>query len=249
VYILSGTQTLGRAIDILFVLAESRSTLTVSEIAEKVSIPESTAYRFIQTLIKNGFVERKGRGRIGLGLRIFDLARSLSQQIERELLTIARPVMEELTNRTNETTVLFVRAGSKAVCIENVTSRRLIRMSIENGRVLPLYSGASGKALLAFESEKTIEEVSKMFPAETNKQTLLAQLEQIRKDGYCITLGEVDTDAFAVAAPILDTQQRVVASLSVAGPIHRLNDDVVSSTIQYVKEAASQISQKLGALI
>lgn len=240
---------MGRAIDILFVLAESRSTLTVSEIARQVSIPESTAYRFIQTLIKNGFVERKGRGQIGLGFRIFDLARSLSQQVERELLTIARPVMEELTNRTNETTVLFVRAGSKAVCIENVTSRRLIRMSIENGRVLPLHSGASGKALLAFENEKTIEEVSKSFPEGTDKQALLKQLAQIRNDGYCVTLGEVDADAFAVAAPVLDTQQRVVASLSVAGPIHRFNDDVKSFTIQSVREAAAQISQKLGALI
>ncbi len=63
---MNGTQTLGRAIDILFVLAESGTTLTVSEIAEKVGIPDSTAYRFIQTLIKNGFVERKGRGQIGL---------------------------------------------------------------------------------------------------------------------------------------------------------------------------------------
>ncbi|KIL36861.1 hypothetical protein SD71_05545 [Cohnella kolymensis] len=244
---MNGTQTLGRAIDILFVLAESRTTLTVSDIAEKVSIPESTAYRFIQTLIKNGFVERKGRGRIGLGLRIFDLARSLSLQIERELLAIARPVMEELTNRTNETTVLFIRSGSKAICIEHVTSRRLIRMSIENGRVLPLHSGASGKTLLAFENEKVAGELLIALEPDCKRRPLEKQLAEIRDTGYCLTLGEVDIDAFAIAAPIFDTQHRIAASLSVAGPIHRLNEDNRAPIIEALKAAALQISNKMGA--
>ncbi|REK76040.1 IclR family transcriptional regulator [Paenibacillus paeoniae] len=246
---MNGTQTLGRAIDILFALAESGSTLTVSEIAERVGIPDSTAYRFIQTLIKNGFVERKGRGQIGLGLRIFDLARSLSQQIEKDLLTIARPIMEELTNATGETTVLFVRSGSKAICIENVTSKRLIRLSIENGRVLPLNLGASGKTLLAYESDKIIEEMCKLFSESAEGAELLYQeLEAIRGQGYSYTLGEYDSDAFAVAAPILDPQQRIVASLSAAGPIHRLNKEEIPSFIEQVKDAASQISCKLGGL-
>ncbi|BBI35326.1 IclR family transcriptional regulator [Cohnella abietis] len=244
---MNGTQTLGKAIDILFVLAESRSTLTVSEIAEKVCIPDSTAYRFIQTLIKNGFVERKGRGQIGLGLRIFDLARSLSSQIERELLAIARPIMEELTNQTNETTVLFIRTGTKAICIEHVTSRRLIRLSIENGRVLPLHSGASGKTLLAYESDKIIGELLESIEDDSKKRGLLEQLKDIRNAGHCLTLGEVDTDAFAIAAPIFDTQHRLAASLSVAGPVHRLNEENLPSTIEAVKLAAAQISQKLGA--
>ncbi|WP_028559061.1 IclR family transcriptional regulator [Paenibacillus pinihumi] len=244
---MNGTQTLGRAIDILFVLAESGTTLTVSEIAEKVGIPDSTAYRFIQTLIKNGFVERKGRGQIGLGLRIFDLARSLSRQIEKDLLTIARPLMEDLTDLTGETTVLFVRSGSKAICIEHVTSKRLIRMSIENGRVLPLDSGASGKTLLAYESEKVIEEMCKLFSdSHGSKCELEKELAAIREAGYCFTLGQVDEDAFAIAAPILDPQQRIVASLSVAGPVHRLSEEAIPVIIQQVKEAASQISCKLG---
>jgi DNA-binding IclR family transcriptional regulator len=245
----SGTQTLGRAIDILFVLAESGKTLTVSEIAEKVSIPESTAYRFIQTLIKNGFVDRKGKGQIGLGLRIFDLARSLSLQMERELLTIARPVMEELTRRTKETTLLFVRSGSKAVCIEQIISDRLIRFSIENGRVLPLHSGASGKALLAFENNRIINEMLKVQEARSNQSLLTEQMQEIRSLGYCITIGEVDSDVFAIAAPIFDTQHRVVASLSIAGPIHRLEQELISQTIQIVRDAAVQISQKLGAVM
>src|SRR5690606_19846761 len=59
----NGTQTLARALDILFALAEAESTLSVSEIAERVSIPESTTYRLLQTLEQNGVVERRAKGR------------------------------------------------------------------------------------------------------------------------------------------------------------------------------------------
>lgn len=106
---MNGIQTLSRALDILFALSEVSGTLTVSEIAQKVSIPESTTYRFLQTLEQNGIVERRGKNQIGLGLRILDLARSLNMQFQRDLLPLALPIMEELTEAVQETSVLFVR--------------------------------------------------------------------------------------------------------------------------------------------
>ena len=114
------TQTVGRALDILFVLAEAETTLTVSEISEKVPLPESTAYRLIKTLELNGVVERKSRGQISLGMRIMDLARSLHQQIDRDLLTIARPIMQELTEKLNETSLLVVRRGTIGITVQHI---------------------------------------------------------------------------------------------------------------------------------
>jgi DNA-binding IclR family transcriptional regulator len=156
---MNGNQTLSRALDIIFTLAESPSTLTVTQIAEKVSIPESTAYRFIQILEQNGIVDRKKKGEIALGLRILDLARSLHQQIDRKLLELSRPLMEKLSETTGETIVLAIRSGMYAVCISSMESRRLIRVVIENGRTLPLHTGATGKAILAHESPKIVDQV------------------------------------------------------------------------------------------
>ncbi|MNI04214.1 HTH-type transcriptional regulator KipR [compost metagenome] len=243
---MNGTQALGRALDILFVLAEADTPLTVSEIAEKVSIPESSAYRFIQTLEQNGIVERKGKGQITLGLRIFDLARSLSNQIDKQLLAIARPIMEELTHQTNETSVLFIRSGMNAVCIENVSTHRLIRLSIQNGRVLPLHEGASGKMLLAFENPKIIDQVMSSIANEQVRVKLSQELTQIHEAGYSCTVGEFDPDAFAIAAPVWDTHQRIVASLSIAGPSYRFNKNELSPLIEHVRHAAVEISHKLG---
>lgn len=243
---MNGTQTLGRALDILFVLAEAGSTLTVSEIAERVSIPESTAYRFLQTLEQNGIIERKGKGQVSLGLRILDLARSLHQQMDQELLITARPMMEELREKIGETSILCIRSGVHAICIQNVESLRLIRMSIENGRILPLHLGASGKALLAFEGEKVICQVEQTLDNDAQKVKLRNNLEEIRTLGYSTTVGEVDTDVFAIAAPIFDTHYRIVASLTLAGPVGRFDKERLPGMIEVLLETTARISQKLG---
>ncbi|GIO59962.1 IclR family transcriptional regulator [Paenibacillus cineris] len=243
---MNGTQTLNRALDILFALSEAPDTLTVSEIAEKVSIPESTTYRFLQTLEQNGIVERRGKSQIGLGLRILDLARRLSHQMHRELLPLALPIMEKLTAQTQETSILFVRTGLDCVCVQNVRSQALLQFAVENGRVLPLTSGASGKCILAYENERIIHRVVDTLGTETDKEALLIELEEIRKKGYSITHGEVDPDIYAIAAPIRDAHGLIVASLSTCGPYFRSNPMYDQRIISLTLDAASQLSRRLG---
>lgn len=243
---MNGTQTLSRALDILFALSEASGTLTVSEIAQKVSIPESTTYRFLQTLEQNGIIERRGKNQIGLGLRILDLARSLNMQFQRDLLPLALPIMEELTEKVQETSLLFVRAGNNAVCIQNVKSRGLIQFSIDNGRILPLHLGASGKCILAFETGKVIERVVQSLGDVSEQDKLAAELESIRERNYSITKGEVDPDVFAIAAPITDGHEPVIASLSVAGPSFRCNQAWDTRIIEAVTQAAAELSRRMG---
>lgn len=243
---MNGTQTLSRALDILFALSEANDTLSVSEIAEKVSIPESTTYRFIQTLEQNGIVERKGKNQIGLGMRILDLARSLSHQAHRELLPLALPIMEQLTWQSRETSVLFVRSGMNCVCIQNVRSQGLLQFAVENGRVLPLNSGGSGKCILAYENERFIQRVVDTLETAEEQRILTEECNAIRDRGYSFTHGEVDPDIFTVAAPVLDAYGLVVASLSIAGPNFKCNADYDQEISGYVVAAANQLSFKLG---
>jgi len=245
--VMNGTQTLGRALDILFALSEANGTLTVSEIAEKVSIPESTTYRFLQYLEQNGIVERRGKSQIGLGLRILDLARSLSEQVHRELLTLAMPIMEELTRQTNETSILFVRNGTNCVCIQNVRSQGLLQFAVENGRILTLSSDASGKCLLAYENKKIMDRVLETLEQPEDGENLVQECERIFAQGYSITVGEVDPDVYAIAAPILDAKGDIVASLSIAGPAFRCHETYNNEMIEYVVASARRISQKLGS--
>lgn len=242
---MNSTQTLERALDILFILAEEETTLSVTEIAEKASIPESTTYRLLQTLEKNGIIERMQKGKISLGLRILELSRVLYQQVDRELYLIAKPTMEKLTEKVDETTVLTVRTGMKVICIQHIESKRLIRLAINNGRTLPLHQGASGKAILAFENKKVIERIMHMVGSEEERVRLAADLEEIRKNGYAKTIGEVDTDVVGISAPIYDEYQRVIASLAIAGPQNRIQGDIIQKNVEAVLKASEEISANL----
>ncbi|MBS4205521.1 IclR family transcriptional regulator [Lederbergia citrea] len=239
------TQTIERALDIIFSLAEAETILTVSEIAEKVAIPESTAYRLIKTLEQYGMVERKTVGQISLGLGILDLARSLQQQLDRELITIARPIMEGLSNKINETSILCVRSGSQVICVQSIEARQILRLSVEIGKILPLYLGASGKAILAFENKHIIERLLRPISDASMKRSVEVEIEKIKKQGYCLTFGEVDTNIFGLAVPIYDCDKRVIASLTVAGPTERWTQENREEFVNEVVSAASEISKKL----
>ncbi|MFC5588962.1 IclR family transcriptional regulator [Sporosarcina soli] len=238
------TQTVGRALDILFVLAESGKTLTVGEIAERVPLPESTAYRLVKTLELNGVIERREKGQISLGMRIMDLARSLHQQIDQNLLTISRPIMDSLTERLNETSLLVVRRGDVGVTVQFAEGNRLIGYLTKNGKIHQLDRGASGKSILAFENSKFINGIMKEAD-ETFREELEHELEKIRHQGYAQTVGEVDSDTLAVAAPIFDESNSVIASLSILGPKERFPEDILNKTIDEVVKSANEITKKV----
>lgn len=238
------TQTIERALDILFVLAEAETTLSVSEIAERVPLPDSTAYRLIKTLEVNGVVERKGKGKISLGMRLLDLARSLHTQIDRDLLTIARPVMEKITQSLNETSLLVVRRGEIGVSMQHVEGSHLIGFVSENGKTHPLHEGASGKSILAFETAQFIEKVLSTIDG-VDKEKVYKELAAIKKNGYVKTIGEVDPDTLAVAAPIMDEYNRVIASLSIIGPRERFDEETLRRSIKEVLEATKEISRNI----
>jgi len=127
-----------------------------------------------------------------------------------------------------------------------VKSRGLIQFSIDNGRILPLHLGASGKCILAFESSKVTERILDSLGEEQERAVLEAELAAIRSRNYCITKGEVDPDVFAIAAPITDGQEPVIASLSVAGPSFRCNKVRDQTIIEAVTRAAAELSLRMG---
>ncbi|MCO7124300.1 IclR family transcriptional regulator [Sporolactobacillus shoreicorticis] len=241
---MKGTQSLERALDILFVLGEAGGTLSVTDIAEKVSIPESSAYRLLQTLERNGIIERKGQGQIGLGLRIFDLAKSLNNQTEQQLSAIAKPYMKELVQETKETAVLFVRAGVNVISIQSIPGSFLVRFVAEDGKSFPMQNGASGKSILAFETDRVVKQIlDTLDPQEA--QILSNELKKIRENGYSTTNSEVDAGIVGIAAPIFDYKHNVIASLTIAGPGNRIKESNYNLFIEKVVQAAKEITKQL----
>lgn len=241
----SKNQTVDRALDIVFSLANEKSSMTVSKIAKKVNIPESTVYRLIRTLEQYGLVERRSVGQIWLGARILDLARSFQQQMDQELMTIARPIMEKLTNDVNETSILCMRSVSQIICIQSIETKQILRISVDVGNVLPLYRGAAGKGILAFEHEHKISKWLETINDATLKKQLKTEIEAIQQNGYCLTFEEVEDNIYALSAPVFNRNDEVIASLAIAGPTKRWTKEKSQADIKAVKLAAEEISRQL----
>lgn len=250
----SGAQLLGRGLQVLFLLRESEVPLSVAALADALGLPISNVYRLTQQLELAGLVDRPTRGEVTLGLRFLDFASAVQGWVNDEMVTDALPIMQALTAETGESSLLTKRTGLSAIGVASVDNPRPIRLSFKPGRVMPLYRGASGRILLAWMSPRLLTHVlSDMQPYESDlgrpigPDDIRQVLGEIRDAGYCVTHGDVDADATAVAAPIFVQPGRLFAGLTLAGQHRNFSEDRLPYLIDRVRAAADAIGSLYGA--
>ena len=251
---ISINQSLAHGLEILFLYDTSASLLTVSEISKQLKYSQSKTYRLIRTLVKYGLVqENPGTAQYCLGLNALRIGLLAQQNLD--LAVIARPFMKKLSLLSKETVLLTVVNRTRGMCLEKVESDEPIRLSFTPGTNLPLHCGASSKILMAYlpetEWDKIIDkEGLKRYTPNTITQVheLKAHLRDIRKKGYAFSDRELDRNARAVGAPVFDSGGRLVAGLSIAGPVYRISKKRAGELSRLVIEYAQKISCQLGYL-
>lgn len=178
---------------------------------------------------------------------ILSLARNVPR---RRLQDIALPIMQQLSAETGEAICLSTLHDFQGVCIERVEAQHTLRVSHELGAIFPLHAGASGKILMAYLSRQTQEEVIKHVGLRrfsettiTDRKKLLAELAQIRKQGYALSDGEVISGTYGIGAPITARTGKAVAALSLSAPTHRIKGAQQQIMIDAVVSAARRISK------
>lgn len=241
--------TADRAIDLLCLFDVSTPVLSAGEIAARLGISRSTAYRYIQSLRSYDLLEEDaGRGGFRLGSRIFELARVARQGLG--LSELALPVMHALSRDLGEAVLLTRRTGMMAVCLERVETAQPIRLSYERGHLLPLHAGAPSKVLLAFDdqADAVIESLGTLErftdSTITDPDELRAELAVIREQGYAVSNGERDAGVRGIAAPIFGADRLLVAGIS-AGCLALSADDEMTATIAAVRAAAQQVTDRV----
>ncbi len=245
-------KSIDKAVTILNCYSPDRQVLGVGEISQMTGYTKSTTSRILATLEKRGCVEKaEGFGKYRLGYRIYLWGNIVRKQIS--LAAIARPVMEKLRDACGEEVILYVIEGDRRVSLEIAESIHRIANIDRVGRHYPLHAGAAGKILFAYFPKEKRSEFYARGPLEkftiktiTDVELLEKELEIIRKQGYAVSRGEREPDAFSVNAPVMDASRQVVAGLSVSGPVFRLNDEKLKIYIQLVIAAAKEISEMLG---
>jgi DNA-binding IclR family transcriptional regulator len=243
---MAGTQLLARAVSLLLYLREREEAVTVGELAGALEVPVNTVYRLVRTLELGGLVDRSQRPYVSLGLRLMDLGQAKQREVARELAPVALPALEALTAATGETALLVMPTGARAICILAVESSRAIRLSYQPGRVFPLYAGASGKVMLPWLSAQLVETAIAQGDGQvlaSGRQLtavdLRAEMRSIRVAGYCVTHGDLDTGASAVAAPVFGRNRQIFAAVSVAGHETGFSAERLPGLIEHVLAAAA----------
>lgn len=243
--------TADRALDILGMFSEDRPVLTGTEVATRLGVAKSTAYRYLQSLVTTRFLEEAPGGGFRLGIRVLELAR-LARRTH-GLSEIAAPTLAALAGSVHETVLLTRRVDDAVVCVDRVESQRhRVRISYEPGSTLPVNAGAAALVLSAWSPLDEVEAAFRAVPLRrftpttlTDVDALMRRLKQIRDDGYSVTRSEVDHDVLGIAAPIRDDAGRVLAAVSVAALASRVDDETRQRMIAEVRAAAEEISRNV----
>ncbi len=234
-----------RALAVLCTFSRERPALGVTEISERLNLTKSTVHRLLQALLLRGLVAQDPhRRQYTLGYRVLALAQAVPG--EATLRHICRPHMMWLHSVTGETIALYVVAGDVRMCLDEIESLHMLRMSAGVGRCFPLHRGAASKALLAAgaaDSATWRRAVARRTPTEVAQ--LEAELDRLRQRGYTESAGETVPGAASVAAPIRGPGGEVVAAVSVAGPAARFGAEEVGRHAAALIEATGRIARDL----
>lgn len=234
-----------RALDILLCFLQ-RSSLSLTEIAELTQLNKSTVYRLLTTLEEKGFLIRDPETeKYRLGFRIWELSVHLDASNDPAILFL--PEMERLRDRLDETVSLYIRDGYERVRIQAVESRQAIRRVAPVGARMSLAVGASSKVLMAFASPSFVEKViqSPHWPDDVDPALYREQLKKIQQDGYAISIEEREAGTAAIAVPIFNRSNQIVAALAVSGPVQRMSHAQMRSFLPELTKAVERMGKML----
>src|SRR4051812_4843900 len=224
-----------------------QSSLTLQEIADRIELPKSTAFRIVQSLEKAGYLVRLEDQKYCLSFRFTRLAGLVKSTLG--IREIARPIMSGLAEATRETVSLHTVSGRNRVCIDAMASNASpLRSVSQPGEHVPLTAGSSSRVLAAHLSKKELAPVAAQMARATKRPQaeVLADLERIRKQHYAVSHGERVLGVSSMSAPITGADEQVVYCLSVAGPTVRVQTQE-KEFVKLVVRAAADISRRYGA--
>jgi len=218
-----GIQVIARAAKILRSLEDEPQGLSLAEIAARVDMARSTVQRIVTSLAyEQLLIAATPKSRVKLGPALIRLAKATNNDIDK----MARPYMDALSRKLNETIDLSVMQGKAAVFIDQILGLHRLRAISAIGESFPLHCTACGKALLATLSDEKLDrhldQELEFFTSntKTDPAQLRAEILRIRKDGIAYDIEEhtegicamstVFTDplgrAFAVSIPVPTTR-------------------------------------------
>jgi DNA-binding IclR family transcriptional regulator len=212
----SGVGVLDKAVVVLGALEQGPRTL--AGLVDATGLSRATTHRLAAALTTHGLVRRDDEGRYSLGLRLIGLGHAAAEAVPGWL--DARPALAWLQGETGESVQLFVRDGDVRVCVESLEAPHELRTIVPVGARLPLDRGSAG-------------------------HILQPGAPPVGPAGWVESVAERQPGVASVSAPVVAPGGRIVAAVSVSGPIDRTSRSPGRRYGAAVAEAARRVSSSL----
>jgi len=239
-----GVQSIARAGAVLRALEAAPGGLALGELSAAVGLPKSTVHRLVAALTAEELIGAAPDGRIRLGGGLARLGAASRESLGAELM----PVLRQLHSEVDETVDLAVLDGTVVRFVEQIAAPHRLRAVSAVGAAFPLHCTANGKALLAV---LPAEHALSLLPARLERFTantivarkaLLAELDQVRRDGVAYDREEHTEGICAIGAAVGDPADSPVAAISVPVPTPRFrgNEGHYAASLRSAAIAASR---------
>ena len=243
--------TVAKAFSILDLVCEKDTGGTsLAEVSNHLHVSKSTAHRYLTTLEELDVVRRDDNDGFSLGPKLIELTGAFLSN--HDLRNEGQSFLEKLAAQTEETVHLAIPSGDEVVYIAKVDSSHSVRMASHIGALNPMHCTALGKAILAHYPPDRVEEIiAKGLPKRTSHtlttpERLLDELERVRIQGLATDDQENELGVRCTGAPIFDYTGKVIGAISVSGPAGRITKERSIEMGPLVKEAALEISRRMG---
>jgi len=246
----AGSSTLTKGLDLLRLMGDHPMGAPAAVFAKTSGLPFSTAYRLLNTLVAAGFAEFDEQTKLYRpGLTIFELSAKVAAA--RGFDGIVLPVLQQLSNTTNESCLFAVRDGVDSLTVQTVDGPEF-RQTTDPGDRLPLHVSSMGKAILAglppaqadqLIAELELEPLTEYTVADATR--LRDQVAAGRTAGYVYQREEVDLGMHAIGTPVVGADQSVLGAIAIAAPLFRATKDELIAHAEALAEAARQLAAML----
>lgn len=210
-----------RALSILEAFSDESSKLSLNEIAEETGLYKSTILRLAASLERYGYLSRDTSGFFRIGPSVWRLGSLYRRAFD--FSPFIRPELRHILHETGETASFYIKEDNERVCLYRENSKHPVRYHLDEGSRLTLDKGATAHVLLAYSAEHALAE------------------EEVKKNGYSITIGERTPDVSAIAVPLLDMQGNLKGAISVSGPSSRFNTIEIMKALEILKGSAERL--------
>lgn len=201
--------------------------MSIGDLSDKLQMDKATVHRLINTIKDAGYVSQNpDNKKYANSLKLLAMGNRAMEKTG--VRHIARPYMEELSDKTGETINLGMLVGNKIIYVDKIESSSTIKVGLGIGVSVPSYCSGLGKAILAFTQPDELEEllggiIFEKFTEHslTSREHFQRELERVRKDGYAVDDEEYVDGLMCFAAPVFDFHGSPIASVSVSCPKYR----------------------------